>query len=36
MKPTFTSVPVRHNSACFIQKWLRFKIVVTVRLAHIS
>ena len=27
---------VRHNSACVIQKWLRFKIVITVRLTYIS
>ena len=36
MKLTFTDVSFRHNSACDIQKWVRFKKVVTVRLAYIS
>ena len=36
MKLAFTSVPFRHNSACVIQKWLRFKKVITVRLAYKS
>ena len=36
MKLAFTNVPLRHNSACVIQKWLRFKRVITVRLAYIS
>ena len=25
MKPAFTNVLFRHNSACAIQKWLKFK-----------
>ena len=32
----FTNVPFGHDSACFIQKWLRFQRVITVRLAFIS
>ena len=37
MKLAFTNVSFRHNSACVIQKWLRFKRkVVTVKLAYIS
>ena len=36
MKPTFINVPFKHNLACAIQKWLRFKrVVITVRLAYI-
>ena len=37
MKLAFTDVSFRHNLACVIQKWLRFKrTVITVRLAYIS
>ena len=36
MKLAFTNVPFRHNSPCVIQKWLRFKRVITFRLADIS
>ena len=36
MKLAFTNVPFRHNSACVIQKWLKFKRVIIVRLAYIS
>ena len=36
MKPAFKNVPFRHNSACIVQKWLRFKRVTIVRLAYIS
>ena len=36
MKLAFTNVPVRHNSVSIIQKWLRFKRVIIVRLAYIS
>ena len=37
MKLDFTNVPFRHNSACAnIQKWVRFKKDITVRLAYIS
>ena len=36
MKLAFKNVPFRHNSAFVIQKWLRFKRVITVRLAYIS
>ena len=32
----FTNVPFRHNSACIIQKWLKFKRVINGRLAYIS
>ena len=28
MKLDFTNVPFRHDSACDIQKWLRFKRVI--------
>ena len=36
MKLAFTNVPFSHNSACVIQKWLKLKRVITVRLACIS
>ena len=36
MKLAFTNLPFRHNSTCIIQRWLRFKKVITVRLACIS
>ena len=37
MKDVFTNVPFRCNSACVIEKWLRFKrVVITIRLAYIS
>ena len=36
MKLVFTNVPFRHNSACVVQIWLRFKRVIIVRLAYIS
>ena len=36
MKLAFTNVLFRHNLACVIQKWLRFKSATTVRLAYIS
>ena len=37
MKLAFTNVPFRHNSSCvMINKWLRFKLVIRVRLAYIS
>ena len=37
MKPALTNVLFRHNSACVIQKWLRFKtVVIAVRLTYIS
>ena len=36
MKFAFTNVSFKHNSACVIQKWLRFKRVITVKLAYIS
>ena len=35
MKLAFTNVPFRHISTCIIQKWLKFKKVITVRLAYI-
>ena len=35
MKLASTNVPFKHNSACIIQKWLRFKRVIIVRLAYI-
>ena len=35
MKLAFTNVLFRHNSACVIQRWLRLKRVITVRLAYI-
>ena len=34
MKLAFTNVPFRHNSSCVIQKWLRFKRAMTIRLAY--
>ena len=36
MKLAFTNVPFRHNSACIIQKLLRIKKIIIVRLAYIS
>ena len=34
IKLTFTNVPFRRNSACvMIEKWLRFRRVITVRLS---
>ena len=37
MKLVFTNVPIRHNSAYVIEKWLEFKkVVTTVRLTYIS
>ena len=36
MEHAFTIVSYRHNSVCIIQKWLRFKRVITVRLEYIS
>ena len=36
MKLAGTNVPFRHNSACVIQKWLRFKRFIIVRLAYVS
>ena len=36
MKLAFTNVPFRHSSARVVQKRLRFKKVITVRLAYIS
>ena len=36
MKLAFTNVPFRHNSACIIQKLLRIKRIIIVRLAYIS
>ena len=35
MKLAFTKVPFRHNLACVIQKWLRFKKAITARLGYI-
>ena len=35
MALAFTNVPFRHNSPCVIQKWLRFRWVITVRLAYV-
>ena len=35
MKPGLTNVSFKHNSACVIQKWVRFKTVIIVRLAYI-
>ena len=36
MKLAFTNVSFRHNSACVIQKWLKFRrVIITVRLAYI-
>ena len=34
-KVAFRNVSFRHNSAYVIQKWLRFKRVITVRLAYV-
>ena len=34
MKLVLTNVSFRHNSACVIQKWLKFKRLVTARLAY--
>ena len=35
MKLAFINVPFRHNSACVIQKWLKFRgVVITVRFKH--
>ena len=36
MKLAFTNVPLRHSSAHVIQKWLRFKRLMIVRLEYIS
>ena len=36
IKFAFTNVSFKHNSACVIQKWLRFERVIIVRLAYIS
>ena len=36
MKLAFTNVPFRHNSACVIQKLLRIKRIIIVRLEYIS
>ena len=36
MELAFKKMSYRHNSTCVIQKWLRFKRVITVRLAYIS
>ena len=36
MKLTFTNMSFIHNSVSVIQKWLRFKRAITVRLAYIS
>ena len=30
MKLALTNVPFRHNTACFIQNWSRFKRAITV------
>ena len=35
MKLAFRNMPFIHDSACVIQNWLRFKKVITDRLAHI-
>ena len=35
MKHAFTNVPFRHRSVLVIQKWLRLKRFITVRLAYI-
>ena len=35
-KVAFRKVPFRHNSVYVIQKWLRFKRVMTVMLAYVS
>ena len=36
MKLAFTNLPYKDNSAFVIQKWLKFKKFITVRLAYIS
>ena len=36
MKLAFTNVPLRHSSAHVIQKWLRSKRLIIVRLEYIS
>ena len=36
MKLSFKNVRFRHNSACIIQKWFRFKRVVIVKSGYIS
>ena len=36
MKLSFTNVPFRHNLAGIIQKDLKFRRVITVRLTYIS
>ena len=36
MKLAFTNAPCRHNSAGIIQKWLRLKRLIIVRLGYIS
>ena len=36
MKLVLTDVPFRYNSACIMQRWLRFKRVITIKLAYIS
>ena len=35
MELTFTNVPFRHSSICAVQKWLRVKSAITVRLAYV-
>ena len=35
MKLAFTNVPFRHNSACVIQKWLKYRRAITLRLGYI-
>ena len=36
MKLAFTNVPFRHNFACVIQKWIKFKRFITLILAYTS
>ena len=36
MKHALTKILFRHNSASAIQKWLRFKRVITVKLPYVS
>ena len=36
MELTFANVRFRHNSACVVQKQVRFKGVIALRLAYIS
>ena len=36
MELAFVNVRFRHNSACVVQKQVRFKGVITARLAYIS